>query len=265
MTERTQHRPHAHLVGLLTFASGCVDVVTLMTIGGAFTSVITGNLIFVGRAIGTLSPTPALHAAMAVAGYVAGVAVGSRLVSLVGRSAPESAWPRRTTIVLAVECVILAAVNIAWIGYGAALPAAATAVMLTALALALGMQSAAARAIDGTPSSTYMTGALTALVEALATGRRRSVDMSAPVGLLALVVGAACSVLLVEHASRIALLPPLAAVSLVVAVKMRHHSMEWHTDDAHADDALDLTPADDIRPAYGSARPADRAFTATDG
>jgi uncharacterized membrane protein YoaK (UPF0700 family) len=241
MTERSEHRPHAHLVGLLTFASGCVDVVTLMTIGGTFTSVITGNLIFVGRAIGTLSPTPALHAAVAIVGYVAGVAVGSRLVSLVGRSAPESAWPRRTTIVLAVECVILAAVNIAWIGYGAALPAAATDVMLTALALALGMQSAAARAIDGTPSTTYMTGALTALVEALATGRRRGVDMSALVGLMALVAGAAFSALLLaEHASRIALLPPLAAVSLVVAVKMRHHSTERHADDGLDDDALDL-------------------------
>lgn len=240
MTERTEHRPHAHLVGLLTFASGCVDVVTLMTIGGAFTSVITGNLIFVGRAIGTLSPTPALHAVMAVAGYVAGVAVGSRFVSLAGRSAPKSAWPRHTTIVLAVECVILAAVNIAWIGYGAALPTAATDVMLTALALALGMQSAAARGIDGTPSTTYMTGALTALVEALATGRRRGAGLSAPAGLMALVAGAAFSALLVEHASRIALLPPLAAVSLVVAVKMRHHSTERHADDGLDDDVLDL-------------------------
>jgi uncharacterized membrane protein YoaK (UPF0700 family) len=241
MTERAEHRPHAHLVGLLTFASGCVDVVTLMTIGGTFTSVITGNLVFVGQAIGTLSPTPALHAVMAVAGYVAGVAVGSRFVSLAGRSAPKSAWPRHTTIVLAVECVILAAVNIAWVGYGAALPAAATDVMLTALALALGMQGAAARGIDGTPSTTYMTGALTALVEALATGRRRGVDMSALVGLMALVAGAAFSALLLaEHASRIALLPPLAAVSLVVAVKMRHHSTERHADDGLDDDALDL-------------------------
>lgn len=97
-----------------------------MTIGGAFTSVITGNLVFVGRAVGTLSPTPALHALVAAAGYVTGVAVGSRLLTMIGRSAPEFAWPKGTTVVLAVECVILAAVNIAWISYGAALPAAAT-------------------------------------------------------------------------------------------------------------------------------------------
>ena len=50
-----------------------------MAIGGAFTSVITGNLIFTGRAIGTTALTPAVHAILAVAGYIAGVAAGARL------------------------------------------------------------------------------------------------------------------------------------------------------------------------------------------
>jgi hypothetical protein len=39
-----------------------------------------------------------------------------------------------------------------------------------------GMQGAAARTIAGDPSTTYMTGALTALVEALSTGRARGVE-----------------------------------------------------------------------------------------
>jgi negative regulator of sigma E activity len=38
------------------------------------------------------------------------VAVGARLAHLTGRSAPKAAWPQRATIVLAVECVLLAAV-----------------------------------------------------------------------------------------------------------------------------------------------------------
>ncbi len=82
MSRTDERRRHAPLVGLLTFTSGCVDVVTLMAIGGAFTSVITGNLIFIGRAIGTSSLTPALHAIMAVA-------------------------------------ALLVVLNVAWIGYGA--------------------------------------------------------------------------------------------------------------------------------------------------
>ena len=93
MTEPTERRRQAQLIGLLTFASGGIDVVTLMVIGGSFTSVITGNLIFIGRAIGTSSLSPALHAIMAVAGYVAGVAVGSRLRQLLSRRAPPTRTP----------------------------------------------------------------------------------------------------------------------------------------------------------------------------
>lgn len=41
------------------------------------------------------------------------------------------------------------------------------------------------------PSTTYMTGALTTLVEGLATGRRKSTELAAAVGLVGLVAGAA--------------------------------------------------------------------------
>ncbi len=226
MAEQEDRPQHAHYIGLLTFASGCVDVVTLMMIGGAFTSVITGNLIFVGRAIGTTSLTPAVHAILAVAGYIAGVAVGSRLRVVFGRSAPGRPWPLSATLVLAAECALLAVLNIAWIGYDAAPPTAATDVLLTAAALALGMQGAAARGIEGNPSTTYMTGALTALIEALVTGRRRSADASAIVGLLALVAGASCGAVLIRYASWTALLPPLAALLLVVVIKLWQHRRE---------------------------------------
>jgi uncharacterized membrane protein YoaK (UPF0700 family) len=242
---RTGQRPrHAPLVGLLTFTSGCVDVVTLMALGGAFTSVITGNLIFIGRAIGTSSLDPALHAIMAVAGYVAGVAAGSRLrqfaeARLAARATgpattgpattgPRTAWPPSSTLVLAVESALLVALNVAWIGYGADPPAAATDLMLTAAALALGMQGAAARGIAGNPSTTYMTGALTALIEALSTGGRRAADLASVTGLIALVAGAACSALLVEHARQVALVLPLASLLLVIAIKLRdHHAERW--------------------------------------
>jgi uncharacterized membrane protein YoaK (UPF0700 family) len=159
-----RRRQHVGLVGLLTFASGCVDVVTLMVIGGSFTSVITGNLIFIGRAVGTSSLSAALHAIMAVAGYIVGVAIGSRLRWVLSRRAAPAPWPRSATLVIAVEWSILAAINIVWISYGAAPPAAATDVLLICAALALGMQGAAARAITGSPSTTYMTGALPPLV-----------------------------------------------------------------------------------------------------
>ena len=217
---------HVPLVGLLTFTSGCVDVVTLMIIGGTFTSVVTGNLIIVGRAVGTSSLTPAVHVVMSVAGYILGVAAGSRLRVRLARTRPQAPWPQAATLVLAAEWVLLAAVNVAWVSWGGAPPAAGTDALLVAAAIALGMQGAAARAIAGNPSTTYMTGALTALVEALATGGRRSADASAALGLLGLVVGAACSAVLVTRARPAALLPPLASLLVVVVVKLRHHRQE---------------------------------------
>ncbi|HEY2519118.1 MAG TPA: YoaK family protein [Streptosporangiaceae bacterium] len=220
---------HLFLVGLLTFASGCVDAVTLTVIGGAFTSVITGNLILVGRGLGTATLEPALHAIMAVAGYVLGVAIGSRLAQRAGRSEagePPVEWPRRATIVLAAECVLLIAVNAGWIGYRAHPPAAAADVLLIVAGVCLGMQGAAARAIAGTPSTTYMTGALTNLVESLATGQARQADPTAAIGLATLVAGAACGAILIEHARPAALLPALAAIVLVVLLKGRHHASE---------------------------------------
>ena len=226
---------HLYLIGLLTFASGCVDAVTLTVIGGAFTSVITGNLILVGRGLGTSTLEPALHAIMAVAGYVAGVAIGSRLAQLAARAEPPGPsvdWPRGATVVLAVESVVLIAVNAGWIGYHAHPPAAATDVLLVVAGVCLGMQGAAARAIAGTPSTTYMTGALTHLVEALATGRARDADPTAAVSLATLVLGAACGGILIVHARLAALLPALAAVMLVILIKGRHHRAEIPVDPA---------------------------------
>ncbi|HEX4832592.1 MAG TPA: YoaK family protein [Trebonia sp.] len=219
-------RSQVQLIGLLAFASGCVDTVTLMALGSAFTSVITGNVIFVGRAIGTTSLTPALDAVTAIAGYMAGVAAGSRLAHVLGRSRAAAPWPARATMVLAIEWVILLAVNVAWLGYRARPPAGATYVMLAGAALALGMQGAATRTIAGNPSTTYMTGALTALIEGLATGRRQAAELAAAVGLACLVAGAALTAVLVVHARDYALLAPLAAVALVVAVKAAHHRAE---------------------------------------
>ena len=230
MADHPQRPRHLYLVGLLTFASGCVDAVTLTVIGGAFTSVITGNLILVGRGIGTTTLEPALHAIMAVAGYVAGVAVGSRLAQRAARldlraeaGRPPADWPPRATIVLAAECVLLIAVNAGWIGWQAHPPAPATDALLIVAGVCLGMQGAAARTIAGNPSTTYMTGALTSLVEALATGKGRQADPTAALGLATLVVGAACGTILIRDARPAALLPALAAIALVVLIKGRHH------------------------------------------
>src|SRR3974390_2616053 len=61
----------------LTFASGAADVASFTRLGDVFTSVMTGNIVVWGLA-GARGPlTLASHTAVAVAGYIAGVAVGT--------------------------------------------------------------------------------------------------------------------------------------------------------------------------------------------
>jgi uncharacterized membrane protein YoaK (UPF0700 family) len=216
------------LTGALAFASGSLDATALMGLGGAFTSVVTGNLVFTGRALGAWTGTTVAYPVTAVVGFIGGVAVGTWFA---GRASPGSGdrhWPRRATWVLALESLILVVLNIAWLGYGGRPTGVAAGSLLFFAALALGAQSAAARNISGTPSTTYMTGALTTLIEALCRGRRA--DPSAVFGLVGLVSGAAVSAALVTRLRPAALLPALLAIAVVLAVKLRDHSQEDRDD-----------------------------------
>ena len=118
MRDRPGERRRPGLTGALAFASGSLDATALMGLGGAFTSVVTGNLVFTGRALGTWTGTAVAYPVTAVAGFIGGVAVGTWFA---GRASPGSGdrhWPRRATWVLALESLILVVLNIAWLGYG---------------------------------------------------------------------------------------------------------------------------------------------------
>jgi uncharacterized membrane protein YoaK (UPF0700 family) len=77
------HRPAGRVLTViavaLTFASGAMDVASFTRLGNVFTSVMTGNIVLWGLAAARGSLTLASHTAVAVAGYIAGVAGGSRI------------------------------------------------------------------------------------------------------------------------------------------------------------------------------------------
>ncbi len=68
------------LAVVLTLGTGATDVASFTRLGNVFTSVMTGNLVLLGLAIGKLSGALATHAVVAFVAYVAGVAAGARLV-----------------------------------------------------------------------------------------------------------------------------------------------------------------------------------------
>src|SRR5262249_51838406 len=148
------------------------DVASFTRLGDVFTSVMTGNLVLLGLAIGELSGALATHAVVAFAGYMTGVAIGARLVP--AGEAPGAPWHRAMPVALLVEFVLLAGCAVGWGLAGAAPGGAAQLVLLAVLAAAMGTQSAAARGFGARVSTTYLTGTLTGVVAAWVTpGHRR--------------------------------------------------------------------------------------------
>jgi uncharacterized membrane protein YoaK (UPF0700 family) len=153
------------LLLVLAAAAGCLDAMAVSRLGGPFASVVTGNLIQLGR--GLVIPNRHLVASTstAVASYAVGVAIGTVVLrgSLPG-------WRLRTCVVTSVELLLLVGVLAGWVTTGGS-PGTGQAIFLLALAAAaMGLQSAATLS-TGVPeaSTTYMTGTLTSFMRAVAT------------------------------------------------------------------------------------------------
>jgi uncharacterized membrane protein YoaK (UPF0700 family) len=208
---------------ILAITSGATDAISFLTLGGAFTSVMTGNLVLLGVSIGHADGGLARQIAIAAVGYIGGCAIGARVA---GTAAPgEPVWPRAVTRGLLVEASLFLAYTLGWFSVGGRPLGLAAAGLLGLSALALGIQSATVTRF-GVPglSTTYLTGALTTLVIRLATGGRFR-DVAHHLSLLvALVCGAAVAALLLAlharaFASLVPLVPLFVALSMAVAAR----------------------------------------------
>ncbi|WBB68493.1 YoaK family protein [Micromonospora sp. WMMD812] len=209
--DHDHHRPrrrHA-LVVVLTFLTGSADAIGFLALGGAFSSVMTGNMVLLGLSAGRGDAELAVTSGCAIASFIVGVLAGARLA---GRAEPDDpVWPRRVTRALVLELLVFLVFLVVW---EATLRDRAEQVDLALLMLsaaALGIQSSAVQRF-GVPglSSTYLTGTLTSLIAGVAVRSPwRSLRPNAHV-LVSLVTGAAVGALVARH------LPALAPVLLIV-------------------------------------------------
>lgn len=211
------------LVVTLAVVSGATDAIGLLTLGGAFTSVMTGNLVLLGVAATSADGVLAIAAGGAILAFCAGAAIGARLAG--SPAAGDGIWPRAVTLGLTVELAFIAAYAVGWWVTGASPGRAVALVLLFATALALGIQSSTVQrfGVSGM-STTYLTGTLTTVVIRLAGGRRvREVWHSVEI-LLGLVVGAAAGAALVLLAPMFAPVLQLVALGgvVLVAVTVAH-------------------------------------------
>jgi uncharacterized membrane protein YoaK (UPF0700 family) len=200
------------LLVLLTLTTGAVDASCFLHLGNVFASVITGNLVLLGVAAATTSSSLAIHSGTALAGYSVGVLIGAPIATR--RASGGETWPLSVTVTLGAEFCVLAGFSAGWELTGGSPGSTARLLLIAALAVAMGIQSAAVRELGGM-STTYLTGTLTAVITELAT-RDRSPGFARSLGVLTAVVsGAVAGGLVAEHAPAwlpVVILTPLAMV-----------------------------------------------------
>jgi uncharacterized membrane protein YoaK (UPF0700 family) len=204
----------------LAVTSGATDAISFLALGGAFTSVMTGNLVLLGVSLGYTDSGLSRQIGAAVVGYIAGCAIGARITGTPVHGEPV--WPTAVTRGLAVEAVLFVMYAAGWWAVGGRPGGAAEAGLLGLSALALGIQSASVRRFGVTGlSTTYLTGTLTTLVIRLASGGRfRNVARNLLL-LLALLAGAAvAAALLALHAFALVPLVQLIPLGMVVVVAL---------------------------------------------
>jgi uncharacterized membrane protein YoaK (UPF0700 family) len=201
----------------LTFASGAADVTSFTRLGSVFTSVMTGNIVLWGLAAAEGSLTLASHTAVSIAGYIAGVALGTWVAHGTREADAEPGTGVLATHVIWVllaELTLLAGFTVGWEVCGARPAGWAEFSLLATLAAAMGMQSSAVNDMGLTQvSTTYLTGTLTGLVSSLVSPGQETPDSGRRVGvLIGLVAGASLCGLFVATAADVVPILPLAAL-----------------------------------------------------
>ena len=171
-------------LALLAAVAGCVDALSLIT-AGVFTANMTGNTIVLAVAAVQGQSRHVLLAALSLACYAGGVALGARVGA------------RRPRLILMADLALAAGYAVAW--YVGAGSIGAWLLVATAATM-MGLQSAWLKAsgVHGV-STTYMTGTWTEFVFDYAAASMRSVDRVRGSVIVALFGGAVIAALLVAR------------------------------------------------------------------
>jgi len=204
------------IVGL-TLLTGATDAMAFTRLGGVFTSVMTGNMVLIGVAIGRGTYTTLAHTALAIVAYIAGSLAGGRAVG--SPRDDDGPWPPAMSAALVVEIALFAAFAGLWWTNLHHLSGTDQSVLLVLSATALGLQSATILrlGISGL-STTYLTGTLTTVMHGLASRRSLQGNGRSLLILAALIVGAAIGALAARFVPAIAATIPLVIAIAVVLV-----------------------------------------------
>jgi uncharacterized membrane protein YoaK (UPF0700 family) len=96
----------------LTFVTGIVDAVSFLGLGHVFTANMTGNVVFIGFALGGASDLSVLRSVVALLAFMAGGVAGGRIVKVQSLTAAA-----RLRAAIAAETVLSSAAIVASAGF----------------------------------------------------------------------------------------------------------------------------------------------------
>jgi uncharacterized membrane protein YoaK (UPF0700 family) len=213
VTPESIRHPLTRALLALTFTTGLVDAASYLGLGKVFTANMTGNVVLLGFGVAGAGGLPVVAPLISLGAFLVGSAGGGLLASRI-------ADRRRAHLgyALGIEVSLLVAAAILAVTFGAHRSALQRDVVITLLAVAMGVRNATSRRI-GIPdlTTTVLTGTLTNLAADLpvfgGSGRGTPRQLSA---VLAMLSGAVVGALLVK--SELYLPLALAAVLAVGAL-----------------------------------------------
>jgi len=219
--------PLPALLLVLTGVTGLVDAVSYLKLGHVFVANMTGNVVFLGFAVADAADFSIPASLLAIAAFMAGALVGGRIGSRAGQHRGRL-LALATYLQIALVGAALA-VSMAGFDLEAALSQYS---LITLLALAMGVQNAAARRLAVPDlTTTVLTLTLTGLAadSTLAGGKNphpgRRMQATA-----VMFLGAAVGAFLVFHAGVIAVLAlalALLVVNGIASYRFRSSSETW--------------------------------------
>lgn len=165
------------LLLLLAAVAGYTDAFSYVALGGVFAANMTGSTVLLGISLAQRNWSFAARAGVALGGFLVGVVIGAVLTS---RHHPGEIWPRAVTLALGVETLALATFSILGGLLGTHDQHGSVYLLIGLAGCAMGIQSAAARALGVLDiSTTYLTGTWVGLMSGLT--RRLRAEVAAEV------------------------------------------------------------------------------------
>ncbi|MFF5263209.1 YoaK family protein [Actinomadura viridis] len=209
----------ACLLVALAFGAGATDIVGFLGMHQVFTANMTGNIVLFGLAAGEGSGADLARCGVATLAFALGALGGFLLAG----TADGRLWPVGVTRTLAAGLVVQAAFLAGWIAADARPGGGALLALIALSAAAMGVQSAAARGLTSDAvSTTFVTGTLTSMMGALATGSAQGAGLRTAT-IAALAAGAAAGGALMGPAPEAAAAIGPAITVAVIALAFRLH------------------------------------------